>query len=271
MNENNIEKKKKKEPVKISVLKPARKIDGVKPKVAEAIQKMLENGRRYFGSSGASLTQQAFNPDLLEKGINPELAKIGLAGERDTTTLLKKWIEDKPGAVLIDSAHIRGADDELDEETGMLEGGDTDHVLIIGSEVILIDSKRWKKKANYQVDDNGNALRSNKPFPGSKIHMLQAVHLWLDYLHEDASLTGIVVINSEDTIVYRNRNWYTAAYRLVEVGRFIELLDEKWELIDDYDKTHINSTLISQVAVCAVKPYDAYQRVFDMDTLKKFK
>lgn len=251
---------------------PVKNVPGVKPAVAEKIATMLRDGRRYFGSSGASLTHQAFNPEYESKGIKPEFAKIGLEGERSTSSILKKWIKDKPGVVLIDSAHIRGAgQEEVDEETGMIEGGDTDHLLVMGSEVILIDTKRWKSKRNYTVGDNGEALRSGKPFPGGNLHMRQAIHLWLDYLHESASITGIVCINAEETVVFRNRNWYTKPYRLVELDRFIELLDEKWGMIDDYDKTHINSTLVAQIVVCAVKPYDAYQRVFDMERIREFR
>lgn len=247
-------------------------VNGVKDEVAFKVAEMLKNGRRYFGSSAASLSHQAFNPEYVDKGINPTLAKIGLEGERDTTTVLKRWIKDKPGAILVDSVHIRGwGKEDVDPETGIIDGGDTDHVILIGSEVILIDTKRWKKKSNYSVGDNGQALRANKEFPGGNLHMTQAIHLWLDYLHEDASITGIVVINSEDTVVFRNRNWYTKPYRLVEIGRFIELLDEKWKMISDYDKTHINSTLVSQVVMGAVKPYDPYTRVFHESALKNFK
>lgn len=258
--------------VPVMVDPPDPRASGVKPQISLKIAEMLRDGRRYFGSSGAALTHQSYNPEYEAKGIKPELARIGLEGERDTTTVLKKWIKDKPGAVLIDSVHVRGAgQEEVDEETGMIEGGDTDHVLLVGSEVILIDTKRWKSKKNYTVGDNGQALRMGKEFPGGNLHMLQAIHLWLDYLHEDASITGIVVINAEETVVFRNRNWYTKPYRLVEIGRFIELLDEKWKLISDYDKTHINSTLVSQIAVSCVKPFDPYSRVFDEKALREFK
>lgn len=251
---------------------PKKEIEGVKLAVALKIAEQLKLGRRYFGSSGASLTHQAFNPDYVEKGVDPTLAKIGLEGERDTTFALKKWIKDKPSAVLIDSVHIRGAGkEEVDPETGIIEGGDTDHVLVIGSEVILIDTKRWKSKRSYSVGDSGEALRANKSFPGGNLHMREAIYIWLNYLDEDASITGIVVINAEETTVYRNKNWYSHSYRLVEIDRFIELLDEKWNIIDDYDKTHINSTLVSQAVVNAVKPFDARKKVFSEEALKTFR
>lgn len=257
----------------IVVTQPKKEIQGVKYPIAVKIGKMLEDGRRYFGSSGASLTHQCFNPRYRDKeGLDPKLAKIGLDGERDTTNVLKKWIADKPNAVLVDSVHVRGVGkEEIDPETGMIEGGDTDHVIIIGDEVILVDTKRWKSKRNYSVGDEGQALRSNKSFPGGNLHMREAIHLWLDYLDEDACITGIVCINSEETVVFRNRNWYTQSYRLVEIDRFIELLDEKWKMIEDWDKEHINTTLVSQIVVNAVKPYDERHNVFDMKALSTFK
>lgn len=256
----------------VKVIPPVKEeIEGVKPHVAEKIYEMLKKGRRYFGSSGASLSHQAFNPEYKDKGIDETLAKVGLEGERDTTTFLKNWMKDKPNVVLIDSVHIRGEKEELDEETGLLDGADTDHVMVIGDEVIIIDTKRWRKKTNYQVGDNGEVLRANKPFPGGKVHMRQAIYKWLDYLHEDAKITGIVIINTEEITVYRTRNWYTQPYRLVELDRFQELLDQKWEDTDDEDKNKINSTLVSQIALSAVKPYDIYERVFHMESLRGFK
>lgn len=258
----------------IVVEPPARKIEGVKPHIAEKIAQMLRDGRRYFGSSGASLTHQVSNPSWADKGIKPELAKIGLDAERSTTKILREWMKDKPGVVLVDSCHIRGwgKEEVVDEEMGLIDGGDTDHVLIIGTEVILIDTKRWKSKRNYTVADDGRVLRTAKPFPGGNVHMREAIHMWLDYLHEDASLTGLVFINAEETQVFRNRNWYTQAYRLVELDRFLELLNEKWNnYVDEYDKEHINSTLVAQVVVSAVKPYDEFKRVISETALKGFK
>lgn len=251
---------------------PKKTIEGVKYDVAVKICDMLKKGKRTFGSPGASLTHQAFNPEYASKGIDSNLAKVGLEGELSTAAVLKKWISDKPNAVLINSVHVRGwGKEEVDPETGMIDGGDTDHIVVIGDEIILIDTKKWKKKANYSIDDSGHVLRYNKPFPGGDLHMRQAIHMWLDYLDAEAALTGIVCINSDDVTVFRNRNWYTQSYRLVEIGRFTELLDEKYGMIEDYDKEHINSTLISQIVVNAVKPYDPRTRVLSKDILARFK
>lgn len=263
-------------PEDIKIEPPLDNIDGVKPEVAKKIEKMLQQGRRYFGSSGAYFTYQAFDPEYTEREeINKELAKNFVEGERDTTTILKKWLKDKPGAVLVDSIHVPETDEETEDEfnkdLGLLERYATSHIVLIGSEVILIDTRRWKKKKNYSVGDYGEALMTNKEFEGSNIVMQENIQEWLEYLDEDASLTGIICINSEETTVLRNRNWYTKTFRLVEIDRFIELLDEKYKLIDDYDKTTINSTLVSQVIVRCIKPFDQYSRVFDMKTLQTFK
>lgn len=254
-------------------------VEGLKKPVAEKIYSILSRGRRYFGSSGASLTQQAFNPEYADKGIDSSLAKIGLQGERDTTVFLRNWMEDKPNVVLVDSVHIRGwGKEEVDEETGMIEGGDTDHILIIGSEVIIIDTKRWKRKATYFVDESGYVTRGNRHFPGSRVQISRAVHLWLkyfikkDYNDHPLKLMAVVCINNEEVKVVRNRNWFTAKFfRLVEIDRLKEFLDEKYEQISDYDKTHIDSTLVAQAIVCAVKPYDVYDRVINKKALKEFK
>src|SRR5699024_5155260 len=242
---------------------------------------MLQNGRRYFGSSGASLTHQVHNPEP-DSGIKPELAKVGLEGERSTTKFLQDWMKDKPGAVLIDSVHINmdyktdDIEDEideekLDEESGQMDGKDTDHVLLIGDEIILIDTKRWKSKRKYSVSDNGSILRSNKTFPGGQVKMKNAIYLWLEYLYEDAVITGMVLINTDEITVIRNYNWYNQSFRLVELARFEELLNERWKNISDENKTSINSTLVSQVALSAIKPFDEYSKVFDMEALHKFK
>lgn len=267
-------------PEDVVVKPPAREIPGVQYDVAKKIEKMLKSGRRYFGSSGASLTHQVHNPDPdSPEEISPELAKIGLEGERDTTEFLKDWMKDKPGVVLVDSVHINTKyktedvemdDDVVDEESGLIDGKDTDHVLLIGDEVILIDTKRWKKKKAYSVGDNGQVLRTNKAFPGGDVRMKNAIYIWLEYLSEDAVITGVVLINAEQVFVRRNKNWYSHVYRLVEIDRMKEYLDKYWAKVDEQDRSSINSTLVSQVALSAIKPFDIYKKVFNEDSLNQF-
>lgn len=269
------------------VLKPAENIEGVKPIVAEKIYEIIKNkDRRYFGSSGASLTQQAYNPDLRQEGLDPKMAEIGLQGERDTTKFLRHWIKDKPSAVLIDSVHIRGwGKEEVDPETGIIEGGDTDHVLIIGNEVLLIDTKRWKGGRDadrmmwYQVSEEGYVTRNKRPFPGCNVQAGRARYMWSDFLHDRDEngnrtvVSALIYLNSDFARVIRGPAWYKVPYRLLEKeqDRFEKFLNEKYEKMTEYDKSHINSTLVSQAVVNAVKPYDPFERVFDKKAFAQFK
>lgn len=256
-------------------------VDGVKTPVIEGVAKMLKKGRRYFGSSGASLTHQVNSPDAAS-GIKPELAKIGLEGERETTKILRDWMRDKPGVVLVDSVHINmdyktanidepEIPEVVDEETGIVDGKDTDHVLLIGNEIVLIDTKRWKKKRRYSISDSGSVLRANRDFPGGRVRMKHAIYLWVEYLHEDAVLNGIIFVNSEETSVTRNYNWYKQPFRLLEKDRFIEFLDEKWSRVSESDRTTINPNLVAQVAMSAIKPDDIYNQVFNAKALSDFR
>lgn len=262
----------------VIILEP-KEANGVKIEVSQKIKKMLEKGVRYFGSSGASLTHQVYDPPPNSE-IKPSMAKIGLEGERDTTLFLKDWMKDKPNAVLIDSVHINTKygdeeyddDVEMDEEAGVMDGKDTDHVLILGNHVILIDTKRWKSKRTYIIDETGQVKRGNASFAGGRLRMSNAIYLWLEYLHESAILNGIVLVNADEVKVLRTKFWYKQKYRLIEKERMKEFLDKLWEKeIKDSDSNIINSTLVAQVAVSAIKPYDNYKKLFNQDSLKSFK
>lgn len=259
----------------VTIDHPLSNVEGVKDEVSLKIEKMIIKGRRYFGSSGAAATHQAFAPEFRNREeLKAEAAKEFLDGERDTTTFLKKWMKDKPNVILIDSVRVPDWEDEeesLDTELGVIRTPDTDHILLIGDEVILIDTQRWKKKKNYSVDDDGDALMTNKSFPGGNVLMKESIHDWVEYLDADALLTGIVCVNTEEATVLRNKNWYVQNYRLVELDRFEELLNEKWKMIDDDEKERINTTLVSQIVVKCIKPFDEYSKVFDMKSLKSFK
>lgn len=252
---------------KVIVEIPKNFVNGVKPEISSRIVNFLNDGRRFFGSPGAALSQQRDNPAFKDSGINAESASIGMEGERATASLLSTWMSNKPDVVAIHSMHVRGAGKEdVDPETGIIEGGDTDHMLVIGDEVILIDSKRWKK-GGYSIDDSGKVLRFKKSFAGgSRMHMKQAMHIWLDYLDSSARISGIVCINCEEAYVVRDRNWYTCPYRLVESDKMVEFLDDKYSRIGH---DHINSTLVSQIVVCCVPPYDPRTRVIPSEVLNR--
>lgn len=257
----------------IIVDEPYENVNGIKNiVVSQKFAEMLKKGRRYFGSAGASLTAHVNDPEYNSE-FKKQVVQTGLSGERSTSEILRKWIAKIPNAVLIDSAHIKGMGKEtIDEDSGTIDGGDTDHILIIGNNVILIDTKRWKSGWWYAFDDKGKIIRGKKSFAGGRnVHAKQAKFLWKKYLHNSAKVSSIVVINAKNVHVKRNANWKKQSFRLTVIQDLIKDLEYRYEKFDDYDKTHINSTLVSQIAVCCVKPYDAYDKVFDKNQLKNFK
>lgn len=232
--------------------------EGVNEEQVEIVERLIREGRRYFGSSGASLTQQMYNPVYKDAGIKPELAQVGLAGEHKTTDMLLEWMEDKPGLVLVDSVHVKGyGEEEYNEETGTMDGGDTDHILIAGNLVIIIDSKNWKGRRKYQINDRGEVLRANATFPGGKISTRQATRLWGRFLSPyGARATAVVNITADKIVVVRDRNWWKQPFRLVTQELFIEWMDNLWTEVSEADKSTINVNLVAAVAANAIKPYN---------------
>lgn len=230
-------------------------------KQVDLVEKMLENGRRYFGSSGASLTHQVSNPIYEDKGINPELAKAGLEGEHKTSRMLLEWIKDKPNVVLIDSVHLQSyGKEEYNEETGTMDGGDTDHVLIFGNFIIIIDSKNWKGRRRYAVNGDGEVTRSGGTFAGGKVNTVGASKLWAEALKPfRATISSIISISSEKVMVTRDRNWWSQPYRLVTLEILEEFLDDVWEKLPSDVKRDINVNLVASVASNAIKPYDVFK------------
>lgn len=247
------------------------------------IERELLKGKRYFGSAAGSLTwmDSPKIKDNLPEGWKHEVVDLAAKAEKRTSRTILKWMRDKPAAVLIDSCHIPGVGEEtVDEETGLVEGGDTDHLLVIGSHVYVIDTKFWKRRASYKVGDEGQVLRAGKEFPGGRVNIEKAVHMWFDYIDsETAELLGAVYIDSDDskdpkneyndgwsTSVYRDGNWYQHPWVLLEPKRFTEWLDEQYADQAGYDKETgdeenpedirtIDTSIVTQIAVTCVKPY----------------
>lgn len=230
-------------------------------KQVDIVERMLEGGRRYFGSSGASLTHQISNPAYEEKGIDKGLAAAGLEGEHKTSTLILEWIKDKPNVVLIDSVHLKSYGEEtFNEETGTIDGGDTDHVLVIGSFVIIIDSKNWKGKKRYAINDNGEVTRGKSTFPGGKINTVAASKLWSEALKPfRPTISSIVNITSDKVEVTRDRNWWKQPYRLVTLEILEDFLNDVWEKLPDSVKNNINVNLVAAIASNTLKPYDVFK------------
>lgn len=228
-------------------------------KQVDVISKILEKGKRHFGSAGASLTHQISDPKYKDAGINPELAKVGLQGEKKTDKFLKEWLKDKPQAVLIDSVHVRGyGKEEVDEETGALEGGDTDHILVVGNNLILIDSKNWKGKRSYSISAKGEIMRSKKVFKGGKVNTVAAKFLWLKYLkdYNIRTVHPIIAITSEKVFVVRDNVWWKSQFHVLPLDDLEMFLNAIWKKIDGESINEIDANLITAISINAIRPYN---------------
>ena len=267
------------------VVPPQSDIDGVKPEVARMIYDSLGRGRTHFGSAGASLSWQAYAEPSEETAFDAGAAKAGLDGEVRTSIMIQEWMRDKPGCVLIDSVHLRkkgekGSWENSDdvewgestlEDEGYEDKPDTDHMLIVGNMVIIIDSKNWKNKKTYSINDSYKVLRSNRGFPGGDIHIAQAQHLWTEYLLSGTQFSAIVHITQEEITIPKLQTWWQAPFKLVGSTEFKEQLDVVYNKLSVFQKNTINSSLVSQVVVCAVKPFSPLDRFKNSTALKNFK
>ncbi len=262
--------------VRVSV--PAGTVGGVSPAAVDKVTAMVQAGRRYFGSAGAAMTKATFDTDWAKAHhVKHSDAEAQLDGERDGTAVLRRWMDDKPGVVLLDSLHVPGLGDFVAPAPGVEDPppfpqpGDTDHIMVVGSEVILVDWAVWGKKPSVSIDEGGSVRRAGKPFHGSHPVMAEAVDRWLNYLAETACITALVCVAGEESKVLRNKAWYSQMFRVVEQSRLVEFLDEKWSLIDPSDVGRIDVELLSQLVVRCMKPYDPRSRAFNMEALGRFR
>lgn len=214
------------------------------------IHALLVGGRRYFGSAGASLTQVLDNPEQ-DSGFGRSVVQVGLDAERSTSQLIRRWMADKPDVVLCDSVHVRGYGGGDGE-------GDTDHVLLCGRSVLLVDTKRWKSRRKYSFSESGMVLRSGRAFAGGRLGMRGALGIWRRHM-PGCRVDGVVCVNSERVFVVYDRAWKRQTFRLVTVERLIEQLDY-WYC--RADRGRIECDVVARVAAMCVKPYDAVRVLF---------
>lgn len=267
-------------------------ITNVGPDKGRIVEQALKKGRRHFGRPGASLTQL---DDPKWKGKLPEgwdrgVLSKALEGEETTSAMILSWMRDKPAVVLIDSVHIKGAGkEELDPDTGLIESGDTDHILIVGHHIFVIDSKRWRggktddKPVNYIQADDGSVQRFGRDFPGGHVHISAAIHMWFDYLQtwdNNKTILGMVHIVNDNVKVLRYKNWYTVRNKqywiLVEKDRLIEELDAWYSGtgggggVSDEERRTVSTDLVSQVAICCCRPYNRMDAIINTKPLQGY-
>lgn len=245
--------------------------DKVNDKLLKVTEKFLKDeNRRYFGIAAASLQNQLDDPKYKEFNPNSSIINIGIEGEKKTSQVLREWISDKPECVLIDSISlpINNLEPEVDGEEGQLDLGDTDHLLIIGDSLIIIDSKNWKAKTTYSIDENGNILRGKKNFKGNRPRIQQCRQLWLKY-YEDFNIENIytfVCISNPTSNIIRDKNWWRVPFKLVNQETLIYFLDKLYnERIyreKPNEEKYIRVELVALALTGLTKPYNKYKAKF---------
>ena len=221
---------------------------------------IITQGRRYFGEAAMGLTNQLNNPKYKSMGVNVKSISAGIEGVKATSKVLKGWIKNKPNAILIDSIHLRPdtPEEEFDEETGEINIlGDTDHLIIIANKIILIDSKNWKEKTTYTVSEN-QVLRNKNPFKGNSPKMRQAKYLWKKFYQDyNIDIECFVCISNPNTIIMRDREWWSADYKFVNHKTLTYFLDELYneEELGNEKNNYINIELIAKAITGLQKPY----------------
>lgn len=113
------------------------------------------------------------------------------------------------------SSHI-----ELYSEVHAPHFGLTRFAICVGSEIVWFLFLNAKRNSELSVDGNSifdarGRLRATLADPWNLVGPA----------HEDLAHTVVVVTNAPT--VKRNRGWYKAQFRLIEVHRLVDLLDEK--------------------------------------------
>lgn len=141
--------------------------------------------------------------------------------------------------------------------------GDTDHIIIYGDTVFIIDSKRWKSSRKYSVTPSGTILRGTVAFPEGKVKIVNAMGTWRKKL-SGMKVRGIVTIAQEKVFVSRDKNWYRAPFRLVETELLEEFLEEQFTKIDQKGFHKTPADTLIKLGKLLVKPYNKQEEIILM-------
>ena len=221
---------------KHNIIFPKQIPDHITSEQLNQLAHLIEGGRQVFGQAGASLTWGIDGQD------GGEVA-AGLEGEKMTAKILQQWLATNPQALLFHS--VRWPQSE----------GDTDHMLVIGRHVLLIDSKRWKAKRKYSLTAKGAVKRGTVDFPEGNVKMIPAMSSWRKILPAGTRVAGTVCIAQEEVFVPYDENWRKSPYKLVTVEKLPDSLDYFANKASK-DGTEVNLSIVSHIVMGLVKPRD---------------
>ena len=223
--------------------------------VYDKIEQLIMSGRRTFGQPGASLTWGIQDGDETLEGGE---VQVGIEGELATAKVLERWVKTQPNAVIVHSVHWPGSK------------GDSDHMLAIGNQVFLIDSKRWKSKRKYSISATGNVKRGNNLFEHGKVKMGPAVKAWRAELPSSAKVNSIVCVAQDEVYVTRDNNWRKSFFKLVSLEELPDYLNTFLE--EDLPKganvDYVDLEIVTRLIAVTIKPKEKRSSVINMNATK---
>lgn len=214
------------------------------------IKRKLQERENIFGVPGASLTWGI-------AGSSQGQIDSGLDGEKQVAKVLATYAEKHPEVKVFHSIQWPGSQ------------GDTDHMLVVGNIVFIIDAKRWKSSRKYSVTPKGAILRGTVAFPEGKVKMMPAMAAWRKVLPNTAKVLGVVCIAQEKVFVPYDNNWWKAPFKLVTAEKLEEFLDnmiakQKPELVKAK-----NLDIILPIARKVIKPRDRRSEIINVAAMKR--
>lgn len=169
------------------------------------VKEKLKSGAKVLGTPAASLTWGIDGNRMIP------VLEAGREGERQTAELLDRLANEIPEMFVFHSLSWPES------------AGDTDHIVVYGNLILVIDSKRWKSSRKYSITAKGGILRGTVPFPEGRVKIGYALKTWRKKI-PGAKVYGVVTIAQEKIFVVRDKNWYKAPYSLVENEKLEEYL-----------------------------------------------
>jgi hypothetical protein len=203
----------------------------------EEINKLINTNNRIYGVPAASLTWGI-------NGVrNSDVMIAGREGELATAKVLEEFSEKVKGIKVFHSLRFEGS------------MGDTDHALVYKDLVIIIDSKRWKGTRKYSLTPNGEIKRGTVAFEEGKVKIAGSLGAWRQRLKKTL-VKGMVAISQDEVFVVRDRNWYKAPFRLVEIEKLEAELLTTLKQHKSHPEYTTNTHILRTLAGWCVKPYD---------------
>lgn len=214
------------------------------------IKRLLMDGEQIFGSPGAALTWGI-------DGVTGGVVAAGGEGEKQVAKTLADFAAKTPKARIFHSVQWPGSE------------GDTDHMLVLGNCVFIIDAKRWKASRKYSVTPKGEILRGTVPFPEGKVKMLFAMKAWRKILPAGTKVFGVVCIAQEKVFVPYDQNWQKAPFKLVTDEKLDEFLTkiiarQKPDMVEK-----MNPRLLAEIARLVIRPRDRRSEIINMVAMNR--